>query len=131
MSLLKELENEERLIQEQLQQLQARLQAIQLLRGQVTISPTPAAAKAVYVQEKFPIEYSSDLTQIQRIYVCIKKLGSANVHDIAAQLKKFDPKEYKDKEFTQKAAANGVFKLNKTGVLKVTKRGKSVYYSIK
>ena len=131
MSLLKELENEEKIIQQQLNQLQARLSAIQLLRGQVTISPTPAAAKAVYLQEKYPTEYSSDLSQIQKIYVCIKTLGSANVHDIATQLKKFDSKEYKDKSYTQKSAANGVFKLNKTGVLNVTKKGKSVYYSIK
>jgi hypothetical protein len=131
MSLLRELEIEETVIQQQLQQLHARLEAIQLLKGQITISPTPAAAKAVYLQEKFPTQYSPDLTQIQKIYVCILTLKSCNVHDIAAQLKRFDPKEFKDKEFTAKAAANGVFKLNKTGVLNASKQGRSVYYSIK
>ena len=128
MSLIKELENEEQIIQQQLRQLKARLEAIQLLRG---ISPTPAAAKVVYIKEKFPTQYSGDLSQIQKIYVCLLTLGSGNIHDIAAQLKKFDSKEYKDKSYTQKAAANGVFKLNQTGVLNVAKKGKSVYYSIK
>lgn len=137
MSLIKALENEEKLIQQQLQQLQARLEAIQLLKGKTVISPTAKEAEQEYIKSRagkqlpVPAKYSPKLAVVQKIYLCLKAIETGTVHDIADQLKKFDSKEYKDKTFTHKVAANGVFLLNKTGVLNMTSMGKSRYYSLK
>jgi len=56
---------------------------------------------------EYPTTYSKDLTLYQKVYIALRNIKSGTVDEVAASLKKLDPKEYKDPKYTRKAAANG------------------------